>query len=110
MSRGLRFSVLVVAVSFALAAAPVASAHSPVARAAGGCSYNWKAYGYSYLDKLTVIRTSCRTGRYVVHHHGHLRGWHCTRTRLASSSFQYNERVNCKSRGRWVKWTFTQNT
>jgi hypothetical protein len=110
MSRGLRFSVLLVAASLALIVAAAATAHSPVARAAGGCSYNGRAYGYSYLDKLTVRRTSCRTGRRVAHHHGHQRGWHCTRKRLATSSFQYDEQVTCKSGGRQVKWTFTQNT
>jgi hypothetical protein len=106
----LRFLVLVGAASLALIVASGALAHSPVAQTAGGCSYNWRNYGYSYLDKLTVKRTSCKTGRKVAHHHGHLRGWHCTKKRLDTSSFQYNDRVTCKSGARQVMWVFTQNT
>jgi hypothetical protein len=100
-----------VAAAGVLMIAAAAPAHSPMAQAAGSCNVGaGQGFGYSYLDKLDVKRTSCKNGRRVVHHRGNLPGWHCKKKRLDSSQFQYNERVTCKNHRREVKWTFTQNT
>jgi hypothetical protein len=112
MSRGFRLvSTLLVATSLTLSIAAASGAHSPQAQAAKGCGVgSGQGYGYSYLTSLIVTNTSCSTGRNVAHHHGHVRGWHCTKTRLDTSPVQYDEKVACKNGSRRVKWTFTQNT
>jgi hypothetical protein len=112
MSRGSRLvATLAVAASLTLSASAVSAAHAPRAQAARGCSVGaGSGYGYSYLTSLNVTATSCATGRYVAKHHGHLRGWGCSRTRLDTSPVQYDERVACKSGARRAKWTYTQNT
>jgi hypothetical protein len=111
MSRGFRLSILLVATAGVLIIAAGAPGRSPVAQAAGSCNVRTgQGFGYSYLDKLDVKRTSCKNGRRVVLHRGHLRGWHCKHKRLDSNSFQYNERVTCKNHRREVKWVFTKNT
>jgi len=94
-----------------LSSAALASAHGPVAHAAGSCSVgSGRGYGYTYLDTLSVTRTSCATGKSVAKKHGHVTGWHCSTKRLATSAVQYQSRVSCSSGARRVVWTFTQNT
>jgi hypothetical protein len=112
MSRGLRTFVALVVVSLALAAAGSATAaRAPVAHAAGKCSIgNSRSYGYTYLTFLWVYNTSCATGANVARHHGHVTGWHCVSTRLATSPVQYQERETCTQGRAQVQWTYTQNT
>jgi len=111
MSRWFRSMILLLISSAVLLTASVALAQAPVAQLAGGCSVgSGYGFGYTYLTSLTVTRTSCSNGKRVVKHHGHVRGWHCTKKRLASSPVQYQDRETCKSGSRRVVWTFTQNT
>jgi hypothetical protein len=102
--------LLVAAVVAATAAA--SSAHSrSSARAAGSCQVGSGRHdGYSYVTSLSVRRTSCSNGLKLVKHHGHLRGWGCKKKLLDRSPVQYDARMTCKSGGKQVVWTFTQNT
>ena len=66
--------------------------------------------GYPMKGKtVTVNNTSCKTGYYVAHHHGYVKGWHCKRKTTASSPDQYDAQVTCTSGSRKVFWMFTQN-
>jgi hypothetical protein len=94
----------------ALLVASVAFAHTPVAHAASTCGVgNGTGYGYTYLTTLKVTRTSCSTGKNVARHHGHVRGWHCTRKTLNSSPTQVEAKETCKSGSKSVVWTYSQN-
>jgi hypothetical protein len=109
MSRRIRLSILLVASLTVLALASTATG-SPVAQAAKSCGVGTEhGFGYTYLTSLNVSRTSCKTGRRVAKHHGHVRGWRCHTKRLDASPVQYDSRVTCKSGRRQVKWTFTQD-
>lgn len=112
MSRRSRLvAVLAIAGSLTLSVSAVSAAHSPLAQAARSCGVGaGHGYGYSYLTSLSVIRTSCATGRYVAKHHGHVSGWRCSRTLLDKSPVQYDARMACKSGTRRVTWTYTENT
>ena len=111
MSRTRTTGVMLLTVSALLFAAVGATAHGPVATAAGGCSVgSGHGYGYTYLDTLSVSHTNCSTGRSVAKHHGHVSHWHCSTKRLATSSVQYQDRESCSNGSRRVVWTFTQNT
>lgn len=111
MSRWFRSTVILVSTSAALCGGAVAVAHQPVARAAGSCGVgSGHGYGYTYLDTLSVYRTSCANGRTIAKHHGHVSGWHCSKSRLSTSPFQYLEHEKCTSGSRRVSWTYTQNT
>jgi hypothetical protein len=68
-----------------------------------------QGYGYTYLTSLSVSHTRCRTGRTLAKKHGHSGGWHCSKTILDNSTFQYDAQVRCTSGSRRVKWTYTQN-
>src|SRR5579884_2289223 len=82
----------------ALGAAAGASAEAATAHAARGCGVgNGEGYGYTYLLSLSVRNTSCSTGKSVVRHHGHLRGWSCHRRVLRRSPVQYDAKMSCSS-------------
>jgi hypothetical protein len=107
-------SALAVLATGAAAAVP-ASAQRATAHSAGGTTchltrHDWTSYGYSYFQWLWVNRTSCGVGYYVAHHHGHVRGWGCSRKITARSSFQYDATETCNGGGRIVQWKYTQNT
>lgn len=94
-----------------LLAAATAGAQPPQAHVATTCSVGTgHGFGYTYLDKLTVTRTSCGTGKAVAKSHGHTRGWRCSTRRLQSSPIQYVDQVSCTSRSSRVVYVFTQNT
>jgi hypothetical protein len=110
MSRGFRWTFVLV-ISIAALSAGSAVARSQVAHVAGGCSVgNGLGYGYTYLTSLTAHNTGCSTARHVAKKHGHVGGWSCSKHRLSTSPVQYQDRETCKSGSRKVVWTFTQNT
>jgi hypothetical protein len=104
--------VLLLLVIALAAATAVGSSHSrSSARAAGSCNVGSGRHdGYSYLLALSVRRTSCRSGLNLVRHHGRLTGWGCKKKLLDHNPVQYDARMTCKSGGKQVVWTFTQNT
>jgi hypothetical protein len=109
MSRWVRSMTVLVGASAALFGGAVATAHQPVAHAAGHCSVgSGRGYGYTYLEVLTVQGTSCSTGKSIAKAHG--RGWSCTKKRLSTSSVQYVEKESCSSGSRRAQWTYSQNT
>ena len=111
MSRRFCSVVGVLAAVMLLWVVASAAADGPSAQAATGCNVGTgTGYGYSYLTSLSVRRTGCATGRTVVKHHGHVRGWSCQKKRLDTSPVQYDDRETCRSGARQVVWTFTQNT
>jgi hypothetical protein len=110
MSRRCRFSILIVASLAVLAIVSATSAAQPRAQAARTCFYRTHNYGYSYLTYLAVRNTSCTTGRYVAHKHGHVSGWSCHKRITAKGPVQYDASVTCKSGRRQVVWSFAQNT
>ena len=111
MSRTLRTFVVGMTVAMTGGLFAGASGAAPAARAAASCRVgSGQGYGYSYLTSLSVTRTSCIVGRTIVHHHGHVAGWACTKKRLDSSPVQYDDREICMSGARVVRWTFVQNT
>jgi hypothetical protein len=114
MARRFRLAILIVAGFAALASfATATSTAKPRAHAAKVCRYNGRNYSYyhySYLTYLAVSKTSCDTGRYLAHKHGHVSGWRCTRKTLDHSPTQWDGSVSCWSRGRHVVWSFAQNT
>ena len=99
------------AVILAIAAAAGGSAQAATAHAARSCGVgNGEGYGYTYLLSLSVRNTNCSTGKSVVRHHGHLRGWRCSRKVLDRSPTQYDAKMSCSSGRRRVYYTYTQNT
>jgi hypothetical protein len=110
MSRGFRLSVLIAASCAALAlAVTAASAAEPQARAAKSCFARTHNYGYTYLTYLAVRNTSCDTGRFLAHKHGHVSGWNCHKHITAKSVVQYDADVTCTRGGRKVVWSFAQD-
>jgi hypothetical protein len=111
MSRWVARFVLPAALALVLVLGSGASARPLVAHAAGTCSVgSGRGYPYSYLTYLWVYKTTCRTGRNLVHHKGHVSGWHCKHKNLDRSPVQYDAKVTCNSGRRQVQWTYTQNT
>jgi hypothetical protein len=110
LSRCTRLLILSIVLIAAAVAATTSSAR-PAAHAAGRCNTGSRRnLGYTYVTSLKVSRTSCSNGKKLVKHHGKLAGWHCSRKLLDRSPVQFDARMTCKSGGRNVTWTFTQDT
>ena len=102
--------------------APTASASSPPATAAKGCSVgDSRSYGTTYVLKISVRGTSCRSGKRLIRaFHGcrpgksgrcaRVRGYSCSESRFDRISTQYSSRVTCRKGGRTVKHTYQQFT
>jgi hypothetical protein len=107
----LRSMIVVVTSAAALLGASAALAHGPAAHAAASCSVGSgeHVYGYTYLFPIKVSHTGCSTGKNVVKHHGHVRGWHCSTKTLANSPTQVQARETCTSGRKSVVWTYSQN-
>lgn len=111
MTNKFKKLILILLSAGVLLTASGALAQPPRARAAASCGVgSGHGYGYTYLTSLKVTRTSCSTGKRVVKRHGHVRGWRCSKKRLATSPVQYDDRETCSQSRRRVVWTFTQNT
>jgi hypothetical protein len=93
---GWSLGALAVAVGL-LGACGSAAADAPTAMAATGCGYYSGLGGYAYIESLKVTGTSCRTGRTLVQHRGHLHGWSCSKKVLSHSPTQYIGRETCVS-------------
>ena len=113
MSRGIRWSILIVASLAALvicSAAAAAGRPRYVPASYSSCSVgNQRSYGYSYLYQLYTSHIGCKNARTVAKHHGG-RGWQCATTRQQSSPDQYYGYRKCANGRMRVIWSFTQNT
>lgn len=110
MSRGIRWSILIIASMAVLVVSSAATARpSYVPGGYSKCNVGaGRGYGYSYLTSLYVHHIGCTNGKTVARHHG--RGWQCTTKRLDTSPVQYDSLKKCSKGRMGVLWTFTQNT
>jgi hypothetical protein len=102
--------------------APAASAASPSATAAKGCSIgDSRSYGTSYVLKISVRGTSCRSGKRLIRAFHDCRPgksgrcsrvsrYSCSESRFDRISTQYSSRVTCRRGDRVVKHTYQQFT
>lgn len=106
----------------AVVLAPAASAASPSATAAKGCGVgDERSYGTSYVLKISVRGTSCRSGKRLIRAFhdcrpgksgrcSRVRRYSCSERRFDRISTQYSSRVTCKRGDRVVKHTYQQFT
>jgi hypothetical protein len=102
--------------------APTASASGPDATAAKGCSVgDSRSYGTTYVLKISVSGTSCRSGKRLIRAFhacrpgksgrcARVRRYRCSESRFDRISTQYSSRVTCTRGGRTVKHTYQQFT
>jgi hypothetical protein len=113
MPRVIRPFALLAAIAVLLAIAPAASAK--------GCSIgNERSYGTTYVTKISVSGTSCRSARTVVRAFhacrpgakgkcgGRPKGYSCSESRFNKGRTSYDSNVTCRKGGRTVKHTYTQ--
>jgi hypothetical protein len=106
----------------AAALTSTASAASPDATAAKGCSVgDSRSYGTTYVLKISVSGTSCRSGKRLIRafHEcrpgksgrcSRVKRYDCSESRFDRISTQYSSRVTCKRGDRVVKHTYQQFT
>lgn len=112
MSRVIRPLTVLAAMTVLLAIAPVASAKS--------CDIgNERSYGTTYVTKISVSGTSCRSGRRVIRAFHACRpgakgkcagtkGYSCSERRFNKGPTSFDSNVTCRKGGRTVKHTYTQ--
>lgn len=113
MSRVTRPLTLLAAMTVLLAAAPAASAKS--------CRIgDERSYGTTYVTKISVSDTSCRSGRKVIRaFHAcrpgksgkcsdRVKGYSCSESRFNKGPTSFDSNVTCRKGGRTVKHTYTQ--
>jgi hypothetical protein len=115
-----RLPAVLVALAACAALAPAASADAPDATASKGCSVgDTRSYGTSYVLKISVSGTSCRSGKSLIRAFhdcrpgksgrcGRVKRYNCSESRFARISTQYSSRVTCKRGDRVVKHTYQQ--
>ena len=117
-----RLPAVLVALAACAALAATASADAPDATASKGCSVgDSRSYGTSYVLKISVSGTSCRSGKSLIRAFhdcrpgksgrcGRVKRYNCSESRFARISTQYSSRVTCKRGDRVVKHTYQQFT
>ena len=113
MSRVTRPLTLLAAMTVLLAVAPAASAKS--------CRIgDERSYGTTYVTKISVSDTSCRSGRKVIRaFHAcrpgksgkcsdRVKGYACSESRFNKGPTSFDSNVTCRNGGRTVKHTYTQ--
>ena len=117
-----RLPAVLVALAACAALAPTASADAPDATASKGCSVgDTRSYGTSYVLKISVSGTSCRSGKSLIRAFhdcrpgksgrcGRVKRYNCSESRFDRITTQYSSRVTCKRGGRVVKHTYQQFT
>jgi hypothetical protein len=115
-------SLLALLAACAAALTPTAAASGPDATAAKGCSVgDSRSYGTTYVLKISVSGTSCRSGKSLIRaFHGcrpgksgrcsRVRRYSCSESRFDRISTQYSSRVTCRRGDRVVKHTYQQFT
>ena len=116
------FCLLALLAACAAALTPTASAASTDATAAKGCSVgDSRSYGTSYVLKISVSGTSCRSGKSLIRAFHvcrpgksgrcpRVKRYNCSESRFDRISTQYSSRVTCRRGDRVVKHTYQQFT
>jgi hypothetical protein len=111
---------IALAVLTATALAPSATAAGPVATASKTCSVgDTRSYGTTYVTKISVSNTSCRSGKRLIRAFhacrpgasgkcGSVKGYSCSEHRYNKSRTSYDSDVTCRKGSRTVKHTYTQ--
>jgi hypothetical protein len=103
-----------------------AGASPPLAHAAGSCSLagKYRSLGPTYVERLSVSRTSCSTGTKLIKSYNACRlrsggakgrcrskvlGFRCSEKR-SSSSVQFVATVHCTSGSKTVNFAYSENT
>jgi hypothetical protein len=114
-------SLLALLAACAAMLAPTASA-SPAATAAKSCGVgDSRSYGTTYVLKINVSGTSCRSGKSLIRAYhdcrpgksgrcSKVRRYNCSESRFDKISTQYSSRVTCRRGDRVVKHTYQQFT
>jgi hypothetical protein len=117
-----RLPAVLVALAACAALAPAASADAPDATASKGCSVgDSRSYGTTYVLKISVRGTSCRSGKSLIRAFhdcrpgksgrcSRVRRYSCSESRFDRISTQYSSRVTCRRGDRVVKHTYQQFT
>lgn len=121
-----RLAVLATAACLATIGVAPAVGQGPTATAAGTCSVgSGRHMGPTYLLRLSVSGTSCRTGKRVVRawytcrvHHGgadgrcrsRVLGYRCSERRSSVIRTQFDARVTCRRGSARVTHSYTQFT
>ena len=117
-----RLPAVLVALAACAAFAPPASADAPGATASKGCSVgDSRSYGTSYVLKISVRGTSCRSGKRLIRAFhdcrpgksgrcDRVKRYNCSESRFDRISTQYSSRVTCRRGDRVVKHTYQQFT
>jgi hypothetical protein len=130
MTRKLRATAVagVLAATLTLPSLPAAATtDAPLAGAAGACKVGngGRGLGPTYVTRLSVSGTSCRTGTRVVRAYyecrvdnggrkgrctSKVRGFSCSEQRGPSIPTQFDAKVTCRDGGRRVEHSYTQFT
>jgi hypothetical protein len=106
----------------AAALTPTASAAGPDATAAKSCGVgDSRGYGTTYVLKINVRGTSCRSGKSLIRAYhdcrpgksgrcSRVRRYNCSENRFDKIRTQYSSNVTCRRGDRVVKHTYTQFT
>jgi hypothetical protein len=105
-----------------LASVTAVLAMAPAASAKGCRIGDERSYGTTYVTKISVSGTSCRSGRKVIRAFHSCRpgksgrcnkrvlGYSCSESRFNKGPTSYDSRVTCRKGGKTVKHTYTQFT
>jgi hypothetical protein len=118
----MRFTIALALLAVAVAALAPGAGARPAAAAAKGCSVgDSRSYGTTYVLKISVSGTSCRSGRKLIRaFHAcrpgdagkcpSVKGYSCSEHRFNKVKTSYDSRVTCRKGGKVVKHTYTQFT
>lgn len=114
MPRVIRLFALLTVLAALLAIAPAPAS-------AKGCSIgDERSYGTTYVTKISVSGTSCRSGRKVIRaFHAcrpgakgkcgeRVKGYSCSESRFNKGPTSFDSNVTCRKGDRTVKHTYTQ--
>ena len=118
----MRLTIVLAVLAVAVAALAPSAGARPAGAAAKGCSVgDSRSYGTTYVLKISVSGTSCRSGRRLIRAFHSCRpgnsgkcpsvkGYSCSEHRFNKSRTSYDSKVTCRKGGKVVKHTYTQFT
>jgi hypothetical protein len=118
----LRLPAVLAAFAACATLAPAVSADAPDAKASKSCGVgDSRSYGTTYVLKISVSGTSCRSGKRLIRAFhdcrpgksgrcARVKRYDCSESRFDKISTQYSSRVTCRRGDRVVKHTYQQFT